>query len=145
MGEIFVSGLMALVMIITTIQDVLYKKINIWIICLGMVFLCICLPFCYNVNLLDRGLGFMLGTIVIGISKATRGKIGMGDGLILCFTGVGLGFWGNLQLFALSLTIAAIVSIIMLMFRWADRKTSIPFIPFLLLGYIIYLVEERMV
>ena len=61
----------------------------------------------------------------------------MGDGMLLCITGLGLGFWSNLELFAIALILAAIVSIFLLMLRLADRKKSIPFIPFLLIGYVI--------
>jgi leader peptidase (prepilin peptidase)/N-methyltransferase len=73
---------------------------------------------------------------VIFISRITGGKIGMGDGLLLCVTGLGLGFWGNMELFAYALFAAAAVSVILLILRLADRKKSIPFVPFLLLSYL---------
>lgn len=142
MPEILIKGFMAAVLIFTAVQDCIYKKISMWILVVGAVLLCACLPFCRTLSLPDRIFGLLLGGVVIGISKATRGKIGMGDGLLLCVTGIGLGFWGNLELFMLALISAAIVSIFLLIFRLADRKKSIPFVPFLLLGYIIKLLNE---
>ena len=67
----------------------------------------------------------------------------MGDGLILSVTGLGLGFWNNLELFALALFAAALVSIVLLITRLANRKTSIPFVPFLFLGYLLHLISSK--
>ena len=46
----------------------------------------------------------------------------MGDGLVLSVTGMGLGFWSNLELFALALAFAALFSMFLLVFRLAGRK-----------------------
>lgn len=80
---------------------------------------------------------------MIVISKITGGKIGMGDGILLCITGMGLGFWGNLELFGIALFFAAVVSILLLIFRLADRKKSIPFVPFLFFGYVFLLIVGK--
>ena len=40
----------------------------------------------------------MVGGIILFVSKITGGKIGMGDGFILCATGISLGLWANLEL-----------------------------------------------
>jgi leader peptidase (prepilin peptidase)/N-methyltransferase len=84
--------------------------------------------------------GLALGLGVILLSKATGGKIGLGDGILLCVTGLGLGFWTNAELFGIALSLAASVSVVLLIMRRADRKKSIPFVPFLLTGYVILLV-----
>jgi leader peptidase (prepilin peptidase)/N-methyltransferase len=74
---------------------------------------------------------------------ASDGKIGIGDGVLLCATGLGLGFWSNLELFAIALLLAAVISIVLLTFRLADRKKSIPFVPFLLLGYVFVMAADK--
>ena len=42
--------------------------------------------------------GICIGAFLIGISRITRGAIGLGDGCIVCVTGVYLGFYKNMQL-----------------------------------------------
>lgn len=135
MVEIAVKALMGMVLILCGIQDIRQKKISLWIIAIGAVAIVVCVPFCHSCSILDRLGGLAVGVIVTIISIATRGKIGMGDGMILCLTGLGLGFWVNLELFAIALFVAAIISIILLIARRVDRKKAIPFVPFLVIGY----------
>ena len=63
----------------------------------------------------------------------------MGDGLVLSVTGMGLGFWSNLELFALALAFAALFTMVLLVFRLAERKNSIPFLPFMF--YLIFVFK----
>jgi leader peptidase (prepilin peptidase)/N-methyltransferase len=143
MAEITIKVIMMAILLFCGVQDVLKKKIFLWIIIVGAVFVGLCLPFCNTVSVIDRIGGFAIGLSVAVISIATEGKIGMGDALLLCVTGLGLGFWGNLELFAIALLLAAILSIVLLVFRLADRKKSIPFVPFLLVGYVFVLYANR--
>lgn len=136
MGEIILRVLVGIFLIIVAIQDLIAKKINVWIVIVCSVLLCICIPFCSSISLLNRIGGLTLGLLLILLSKATGGKIGMGDGLVICVTGIGFGFWSNLELFALALLIASIFSIGLLIFKKVDRKKSIPFLPFLLISYL---------
>ncbi|NLP17156.1 MAG: hypothetical protein GX379_08975 [Clostridiales bacterium] len=136
-------GLVGILLIITSVQDIRWKKIRLWVVILGMVLICICIPFSTTLSVLDRLLGITPGIGVLILSKLTSGKIGMGDGLILGVTGIELGFWGNMELFALALLFAALFSIVLLILRRADRKKAIPFIPFILLAYIVLMVQIK--
>lgn len=124
------------------LQDIYRKKIGLWLVIAGGALISICIPFCDSVSLYSRAGGVAVGAVVILISLATRGKIGFGDGLLLCATGLGLGFWGNLELFSIALLLAAIISILLLIFRLADRKKAIPFVPFLFSGYIFLFIAN---
>lgn len=134
---------MGLMLLICGVQDALKKKIYIWIIALGAILMGIVLLFSSSVPIVERIGGIAIGVCVIVISKITGGKIGMGDGILLCITGMGLGFWGNLELFGIALFFAAVVSILLLVFRLADRKKSIPFVPFLFFGYVFLLIVGK--
>ncbi|NLL72778.1 MAG: hypothetical protein GX237_04555 [Clostridiales bacterium] len=136
MGEIILKVLLGVFLIMLAIQDLARKKVKVWLVILGGLLICACIPFCSMISLFNRLLGLTLGLGLIILSKATGGKIGVGDGLVICVTGIGLGFWTNLELFVLALFIAAIFSIGLLAFRLADRKKSIPFLPFLFLSYL---------
>ncbi len=140
MQDIILKGVMGTMLLISAVQDILKKKICLWVIAAGAALTLGCLILRRPVSLWDAFGGALVGVSVIVISKASGDKIGMGDGLLLCVTGLGLGFWKNMELFAYALLAAAIVSIILLTFRLADRKKSIPFVPFLMLGYLLLIV-----
>ena len=141
MVETTIKVVIGAMLLICGVQDALKKKIFLWFILIGSLLIGICIPFCNTISIFNRISGVAVGICVIMISLATRGKIGMGDGMLLCASGLGLGFWGNLELFAIALLIAAVVSIALLIFRLADRKKSIPFVPFLFLGYVFVALE----
>lgn len=143
MAENCMKLIMIIILLSCGIQDLLRKKIYFWIIIAGAVFTGICIPFTNLHSIPDRIGGIAVGAAVVIISLATAGKIGMGDGLLLCVTGLGLGFWGNLELFAIALLLASVISIILLVFRLANRKKSIPFVPFLLTGYLFLIFTGR--
>lgn len=143
MAENIIKLIIAAMLLYCGIQDTLKKKISLWVLITAAVLTGICIPFCSIASVPDRIGGTVIGITVIIISIATVGKIGMGDGLLLCITGLGLGFWANLELFAIALFLAALVSIFLLIARLADRKKSIPFVPFLLIGYAFLIYAGR--
>lgn len=143
MADLLIKVILTGLLILCAIQDIRKKKIFLWMISSGAVLTGLCLPFSQLISIPDRIAGVVIGISVIFISIATSGKIGMGDALLLCITGLGMGFWGNLELFALALFLASIVSIILLIVHLADRKKSIPFVPFLLVSYAFLLFTGR--
>lgn len=137
MQEVIMKIMIGIMLLICAFEDLLYKKISIWIVAAGGVVTGIFILIMELPLLWDHLGGVLVGAIVIMISKATGGKVGMGDGLLLCVTGLGLGLWGNIELFAYALLAAAIVSIILLILRLANKKKSIPFVPFILISYVL--------
>lgn len=142
MAEILMKVITGVMLVVCGIQDLKTKKITLWIILVSIILIIACLPFCNTIKMTEIAGGIAIGVSVIVISYITGGKIGLGDGLILCATGIGLGFWGNLELFGIALLFAAIVSIILLVLRLADRKKCIPFVPFLLFAYLFLIIIE---
>jgi len=142
MAEKLLLIILGILLLFCSVQDLWRKKIYIWILGAGAALILICLPFCENLILMSRVGGLIVGLTVILISKITAGKIGMGDGILLCVTGLGLGFWANMELFGIALSLAAVLSIVLLILRLVDRKKSIPFIPFLFVGYLILFVSS---
>lgn len=143
MAENLIKVILITMLLTCAVQDVFKKKILLWVLGAGAVLVGICIPFCSTGSILDRIGGAVIGIAVIVISIATVGKIGMGDALILCITGLGLGFWGNLEMFAIALFLASIASIVLLVLRLANRKKSIPFIPFMLVSYVLLIFAAR--
>lgn len=141
MAEEAIKWILMITIFVCGVQDLYKKKVYLWFIITGALLITICIPFCSTNQIADRIAGVIIGVIIILISVATAGKIGLGDGILLCVTGLGIGFWPNLEMFAIALTLAALVSIFLLIFRMANRKKSIPFIPFLFMSYLILFLK----
>lgn len=77
-----------------------------------------------------------LGTMLLALSVVSKGAVAMGDGLVLAALGTVLTFGELLGAFMLGLLCCSVWGIILLMLPRTGRKTEIPFVPFLLLGYI---------
>lgn len=84
--------------------------------------------------------GILIGIVLLLLAKMTREKIGYGDGWIFVVTGIYLGFHSNMYLLLLSLFLASLVSICLLVFKKVNKKTELPFVPFILPGYLLLLV-----
>lgn len=142
MDNIIIDGIIGVMLGVCSIQDMKQKKINTWLVVAGGLLLVIALLIWRPITIMESLSGLLVGVSVIALSKVTGGKIGMGDGMILCVTGLWLGLWGNMELFAYALLAAALVSLVLLVLRLVNRKKSIPFIPFLLFGYIVILLMK---
>lgn len=77
-----------------------------------------------------------IGILILGGSVLTRGQVGMGDGWMLLALGCMLRMQCYIQMACIGMLLAAAYSgVLMLVFR-KNRKTEIPLVPFLLLGYV---------
>lgn len=83
---------------------------------------------------ISKGAGMLFGMMLIGLSKLSKGGIGMGDSIVLTITGVMFGFWTNLCLFFYSLVLSAVYAGVLLIIKKIHKKQSIAFIPFILFG-----------
>jgi leader peptidase (prepilin peptidase)/N-methyltransferase len=138
MAEAVINEAIGVLLLCCSIEDLRRKKVLLWMPAVGFLIIGICVPFADGLTIWDRVGGFIVGVCVVAISIVTKGKIGTGDGILLCITGIGQGLWGNLELLAFALLGASVISILLLVFRRADRKKSIPFVPFLLFGFLLY-------
>lgn len=141
MNQFVVYIPVGILLIISSWTDIKRKMISgvvLWIfsvlgILLNLIFRC-------NSVLSVIG-GIMVGIITIGISRLTKGEIGLGDGLLLCVTGLFVGFYINLELFFIALFMAAVWGIVLIVLRKAGRKTEVPFVPFMLMAYIVIMIS----
>lgn len=133
--EVLSEILMSLWLFLCGWQDFKEKKISIAILaagsCLSVIFLA-----AGGISVTSRLLGLMTGLLLLLLSKLLKGQIGLGDGIVICITGLCLGFRDNLSLLVFSLTIAAFISLVLLLFKKAGKKDTIPFIPFIFLSYL---------
>ena len=77
------------------------------------------------------------GAVFIGISLISEGKKGMGDALAMLVIGIFLGGRESVLSILYAMLAASVVSIGLLAFKKASRKTELPFMLFLFLGCIL--------
>jgi len=84
-------------------------------------------------------LGAFAGVVLLVISKLTAESIGYGDGLVALVMGLYVGIWKSLSVLFCGLLFASIFSIILVNVKKRGWKSKIPFIPFLLISYVVNL------
>lgn len=87
-------------------------------------------------SLAEAAGGVALGIVLLAVAFFTREAIGFGDGLLICTTGIYLGFWENLGLLSVGTLCCGVVlgiSVILGRLKLADR---VPLVPFFLLAFI---------
>ena len=130
------SFLVCMWLLMCSWQDIRKKRINIVLIGMGFLVLLISTTILGNLTIWNRLAGLSLGIILLSLNPITKGQIGIGDGIIVCITGLCLGFPQNAVLLAYGLFGSAMFSIVLLIMRRVNRKKTIPFVPFLLIGYL---------
>lgn len=128
--------IIGLLLFFSTIKDIRSKSISLPLVIVSCACLILIMPFNNVITIKSAILGTLVGLFIILVSKLTKGQIGIGDGIILLATGLGLGIWDNIALLTFALFLSAICCVILLAFRLVNLKMTIPFIPFLFLSYI---------
>ncbi len=78
------------------------------------------------------GAGFLL------LSRLSQGALGLGDAVLILFLGIICGFWEVFSILLLALTLSAAAGLFLMWKEKSGRKRQIPFVPFLLVAYIIF-------
>lgn len=129
-----------ILLFLLSVMDLKDKKVNIWIV-LSLGLVCIAgLFFGSDINLFNVIGGLMIGFGTIGFSLISNEQIGMGDGIIITFLGLQVGFRNGLIIVCMASFFAAVVSVILLIFKKGNRNTKLPFVPAIFLSYCICMV-----
>ena len=134
-GEQFLNIILLAIFVWMSLIDIRQKKIpNVALVCfLVATVLALCLQ--YPVNLAEHFWSvFVVSGILLVICKLRPGAFGAGDVKLMAIAGLLLGFWGNVNAFVIGVISAAVFCIIGMALKKVDRKTQIPFGPFLCLG-----------
>lgn len=85
--------------------------------------------------------GILIGILLLLIGQFCGGCIGAADGIMTAIIGGVIGYQNTLLLLMNAILAAAVFSILLIAIKKARRGTAIPFIPFLLLGYLMTLIS----
>ena len=80
--------------------------------------------------------GCIPGCAMLLLSWLTKQAVGFGDSALLVSTGVFLGVLKTLFLLGLSFLAAGIFAAVLLIVKKKKRKEELPFLPFLMTGYV---------
>lgn len=81
--------------------------------------------------------GMLPGLFLFLVRWISSGSIGCGDAILLLCIGLWTGFWDCLLILIGGLLLASIYSAILLLKKTHHRKDQIPFVPFLMLAYLV--------
>ena len=88
-------------------------------------------------TILDAGTGCLPGIFFWGVSRVTKGAVGFGDVIVITCLGMLTG-WERVSIICLiALSMAGAVGLGMFILGKANRKTTLPFVPFLLTAYLV--------
>ena len=80
--------------------------------------------------------GILPGMFLLASAYATRQAIGYGDGLAVCVCGLYLGMGQTFAMLFYALLFCSVVSAVMLVCKKRTYKTGVPFVPYLIAGYL---------
>lgn len=123
-----------------SIQDIKTKTISSRYLQLGTLFGILILTRMLNQKSItvEKGIFSLIpGVLLLLFGKATKEKIGYGDGWLMIIMGMCLGDMGVWYLCQLSFLLSAIFSIVMMGIRRESKDNQIPFVPFIGISYLI--------
>ena len=81
--------------------------------------------------------GLIPGAVALVLSVCSEGKVGIGDGLVLCALGMGYSLHPLLGVLGLALVFAATGAIVLIVLKKVGRNREMPFLPYLFAGYLL--------
>ena len=80
--------------------------------------------------------GVMVGTVILLFAYFSKEAIGTADGVIILVCGAAFGLLETVTFTFFATLYAGVCSVVLLLTKKAGKKSRIPFLPFLLLGYL---------
>lgn len=124
-----------------SIEDIRQKKITVMITLFSGIIGILLHLFFQNQSIYEMLTGVLAGTFILLLSRLTKGRIGMGDGIIFMLTGLYLGLMDNLILMCISFSLAGLWGIFLIFIKNNSKNEKIPFVPFLFIGYCLMMMR----
>ena len=135
MKEILVGGLLS----IQSYWDLRYKEIPSMIsIIAGIVGICLWKN--GERNIAEIICSFIPGIVCLACGKISREAIGYGDGILLCILGIYYTLEKLMEICLIAISAAGLWGLTLLILFHKKGKYEIPFVPFLLFGWIIQII-----
>lgn len=135
-----IYGIEGLLLLLAGLEDIRKKKIHLFLIlAIGTTALLGCIV------RQDYGWhgalgGFLIGICVIGISVISGEQIGKGDGMVIAALGILCGVRNTLGIVCFASLFMLVPALVLIVSRKGNKKTKLPFLPALFLGYLVILL-----
>ena len=129
--------IVGVILIVEGITDIKKHEIYINVLLIGLIVSGLVMVFEGNIQWMSIISGLTEGIVLAVMSLLTKGEIGMGDAFLCMVTGIILGGRYNMAMFLFAGILCSIFSAFLLMIKKAGKKTKIPFVPFLIPGYLL--------
>lgn len=117
-------------------EDIRTHKISTWVLLAGLVLAIVFLVWGRVLPVGEYLTGGALGISFIALSMLSK-EIGMGDGVVLMILGLMVGIRHLIGILFVALVLCATVAAVLCLLGKAKRKSRLPFVPFLLGGFLI--------
>lgn len=135
-------ALALIILIIMSIFDIRKKKMPICLLlilgCCGLLFTAINVGVDIKMIIISM-LGLVPGALLI-LAAVFSKKVGIADGIIICELGMVEGFTTGLFTLCIGCLILSVISIVLLIIKKVKRNTEMPFVPFIGVGYVLWMV-----
>lgn len=128
------------ILLLSSIWDIRRREIPVYLIIGSMILSTVYIVFGQGMDYLLAAGGTVVGIVFLLISKVTEEGVGYGDSLIILVLGSYLGFWNILFVLSVSFFLLLCILIPVLWMKKMSRKCTLPFLPFLLGGYVCFLL-----
>ncbi|WP_432663227.1 A24 family peptidase [Wukongibacter baidiensis] len=120
------------ILLTVSIVDIRAKIIPDKVMILGIALGTVIMFLNDNISFINALLGLVVcGGIIAIISTITKGAVGMGDAKLFACIGLFLGLQNTLGVMVMATMLSGLTGLILLTFKVANRKTTIPFAPFI--------------
>jgi leader peptidase (prepilin peptidase)/N-methyltransferase len=136
------SGIIVVMLIIYTVQDIKNKRIKTRYLPIFALLGLLIQVIKKEINIISIIGGSSIGLVILLLSYISRGSIGLGDGMVLAITGIYLGLIKNGELLTISLLYTSLCALGCIVIGKKGKKYELPFIPFLLAGFLTMLGKE---
>lgn len=123
-----------------SVWDCKVRKIPLWLCHTSAFFIIICELLAKEIAFSKMLGGILVGLFLLGLTKITRGQIGLGDGIVFIVIGLGIGLKESFLLLLESLFLLFLFCLIGLIVKKIKIKQRIPFLPFVFSAYFLKLL-----
>lgn len=96
----------------------------------------------WKLSLANLLVSMIPGVMILLLGYLMKGEIGMGDGILVLISGLFLGVHRTFLLLMYAVLSSGLAALYLLVVRKVQRRCEMPFVPFLLIGYVIVLVGD---
>ena len=126
----------AVLLILGSIRDIRKRSLPVWTLYAVEILVMIWGVWKQEVVWWEIAGGILIGAVFLGISKWTGEALGYADSGLILILGSYLGMWNLMILLLIAFSVAAFYAAMGMVIGNFHRKFSVPFIPFLTLGYL---------